>query len=293
MAYSALANKAQTLEVLKSHGLYTKYRLGQNFLINDTVIGKILSLSEVAATDVVLEIGPGIGTLSLALLQNAEALCSIEQDKDLVPVLADTLSDYQSSFTLINQDALKTSKKDILYAFEKLPVHSELPNKLISNLPYQIAATVILLYFQEFDFLDSMTVMVQSEVADRISAHISSKAYGAYTAKLSLYASVKGRFQVSAQNFFPPPRVESAVIKLVRNSQDKFSLTKEEKLEVCKVIDAAFLQRRKTIRNSMSQNYPKDMLDEAFKRAEINPGLRAETLDAQAFVRLAYHLKTL
>lgn len=293
MAYSVLANKSKTLEVLRAHKLYTKYRLGQNFLINDKIIGKILELSDLRSDDLLLEIGPGIGTLSLALLENACALCSIEHDKDLLPVLADTLSDYHSSFCLINKDALQVDVADIEEAFDTLSMHLALPNKLISNLPYQIAATAMLQYFQEFEFLDEMTVMVQSEVADRISASISTKAYGAYTAKLSLYADVLGRFQVGAQNFFPAPRVESAVIRLKRKKSETSDLTKEEKLRVCGVIDAAFLQRRKTIRNSMSQAYPKDILDEAFERADINPSVRAETLDCNAFIRLTRQLDAL
>lgn len=292
LPHSALASVSATRETLERHGLYTKYRLGQNFLVSDDIIGKILDLSQAGPNDLVLEVGPGIGTLTLALLPLAKGVCSVEQDTDLPAVLEDTLHEYADKFALISKDALLLESQEVVAAFrEQTTLANEgpddrlLPNKLISNLPYQVAATIILKYFQEFSFLEEMTVMVQSEVADRIAAVPNNKTYGAYTAKLALYAQVAGRFQVAPGNFFPPPRVESAVIRLVRNGEEEMS--QEQKLQVCQVIDAAFAQRRKTIRNSMgAQGFEKDALDAAFEKTGIAPTVRAETLSTRDFTEL-------
>ncbi|MDO5043713.1 MAG: 16S rRNA (adenine(1518)-N(6)/adenine(1519)-N(6))-dimethyltransferase RsmA [Coriobacteriia bacterium] len=291
--YSELASIGATKKTLEAFGLSAKYKLGQNFLVSDEIVGKIVRLAQLSNKDVVLEIGPGIGTLSLALLKIVDGLCSIEQDKDLIPVLKSNLSEYESSLCLINDDALKVGEQEIGQALDRLHLMRAMPNRLVSNLPYAIAATLILQYFQTFDFIEDMTVMVQSEVADRIAAQSSSKIYGAYTVKLALYADVVGRFQVSPQHFFPKPRVESSVIKLKRKDEIHQGLTKNQKLAVCKVIDAAFLQRRKTIRNSMSQNYPKELLDLAFETANIDSQLRAEVLELDDFIRLTKALKTI
>ena len=303
---SWLANQRATKETLERFGLATKYRLGQNFLVQDHVIEKIVQLAEVQPTDVIVEVGPGLGTLTVALLDNARAVCSLEADSELEQVLAVTCKEpHPDSFALVMGDALAITPQKLAEAYSTLPTvahdaatSAPMPTKFVSNLPYQVAATLILKFFQELSSLERAVVMVQAEVADRIAAKPSTKAYGAYTAKLSLFAQVTGRFEVGPGNFMPPPRVNSAVVRLdrtiARNPVTSKLLSEEELLHTMRVIDAAFAQRRKTIRNSMSASgFDKDKLDQAFLVTGIAPTVRAEVLTSQDFICLAAALEPL
>lgn len=303
---SWLANQHATKETLERFGLATKYRLGQNFLVQDHVIEKIVQLAEVQPTDVVVEVGPGLGTLTVALLDRARAVCSLEADSELEQVLAVTCKEpHPDSFALVMGDALAITPQKLAEAYSTLPTvahdaatSAPMPTKFVSNLPYQVAATLILKFFQELPSLERAVVMVQAEVADRIAAKPSTKAYGAYTAKLSLFAQVTGRFEVGPGNFMPPPRVNSAVVRLdctqARNPLTSKLLSEEELLHTMRVIDAAFAQRRKTIRNSMSASgFDKDKLDQAFLATGIAPTARAEVLTSQDFICLAAALEPL
>lgn len=303
---SWLANQRATKETLERFGLATKYRLGQNFLVQDHVIEKIVQLAEVQPTDVVVEVGPGLGTLTVALLDNARAVCSLEADSELEQVLAVTCKEpHPDSFALVMGDALAITPQKLAEAYSTLPTvahdaatSAPMPTKFVSNLPYQVAATLILKFFQELPSLERAVVMVQAEVADRIAAKPSTKAYGAYTAKLSLFAQVTGRFEVGPGNFMPPPRVNSAVVRLdrtqARNPVTSKLLSEEKLLHTMRVIDAAFAQRRKTIRNSMSASgFDKDKLDQAFLATGIAPTVRAEVLTSQDFICLAAALEPL
>ena len=303
---SWLANQRATKETLERFGLATKYRLGQNFLVQDHVIEKIVQLAEVQPTDVIVEVGPGLGTLTVALLDNALAVCSLEADSELEQVLAVTCKEpHPDSFALVMGDALAITPQKLAEAYSTLPTvahdaatSAPMPTKFVSNLPYQVAATLILKFFQELPSLERAVVMVQAEVADRIAAKPSTKAYGAYTAKLSLFTQVTDRFEVGPGNFMPPPRVNSAVVRLdrtqARNPLTSKLLSKEELLHTMSVIDAAFAQRRKTIRNSMSASgFDKDKLDQAFLATGIVPTARAEVLTSQDFICLAAALEPL
>lgn len=303
---SWLANQRATKETLERFGLATKYRLGQNFLVQDHVIEKIVQLAEVQPTDVIVEVGPGLGTLTVALLDNALAVCSLEADSELEQVLAVTCKEpHPDSFALVMGDALAITPQKLAETYSTLPTVAQsaipvgpMPTKFVSNLPYQVAATLILKFFQELPSLERAVVMVQAEVADRIAAKPSTKAYGAYTAKLSLFAQVTGRFEVGPGNFMPPPRVNSAVVRLdriqARNPVTSKLLSEEELLHTMSVIDAAFAQRRKTIRNSMSASgFDKDKLDQAFLATGIAPTARAEVLTSQDFICLAAALELL
>ena len=275
MTTSPLANPTATRELLEEFGLATKHRLGQNFLIDNHVIERICELSELAGDERVLEVGPGCGTLTLALLQEAACVTSIEADPELEPVLDAHAADY-ANFHFIMGDALKVTPEQIEQ------VAGGKPTVFVANLPYNVAATIILQFFQTMPALKRAVVMVQKEVADRIAATPGNKTYGGYTAKLGLYAQVTGRFEV-------PPHVDSAVVRI-----DRVDGVVPEGLDrefVARVIDAAFSQRRKTIRNSMSANgFAKDVLDAAFEVCGIAPTTRAETLDVADFVRLAREL---
>lgn len=279
MTTSPLANLSATRELLDEFGLATKHRLGQNFLIDNHVIEHICQLAELDGTERVLEVGPGIGTLTLALVQEAARVVSIEMDATLEPVLDAHAADHDN-FRYIMGDALKVSPALIAGA-----AGGE-PEVFVANLPYNVAATIILQYFETMPSLRRAVVMVQKEVADRIAACPGTKAFGAYTVKLSLYSTVTGRFEVPPRCFMPAPHVNSAVVRL-----DRRSLALPAGLsisDVCRVADAAFAQRRKTIRNSMgARGFDKAALDAAFERCGIAPTARAETLALEDFVQLA------
>lgn len=272
---SYLASPSATRDVLERHGFYTKHRLGQNFLVSDNVITRIVSLAELSADDVVLEVGPGIGTLTVALLPRASRVVAVEADHKLEPVLAETCAQDSDKLDIVWGDALRQVP-------DGLPA---MPTAFVSNLPYQVAATIILQAFETMPTLRRAVVMVQAEVADRIAAQPGTKAYGAYTAKLALWGRVSGRFEVGPGNFMPPPHVDSAVVRIDRVDT---SLDAATIAATSRVIDTAFAQRRKTIRNSMSsQGFEKAALDDAFEACGISPTCRAETLAPVDFVRLA------
>lgn len=278
MTTSPLANPSATRGLLEDYGLATKHRLGQNFLIDNHVIEKIMDLAALDGTERVVEVGPGIGTLTLALLQDAARVVSIEADATLEPVLETHALDHDN-FRYIMGDALKVAPADIAAAADGEPT------VLVANLPYNVAATIILQFFQTMPALRTAVVMVQKEVADRIAAHPGTKAFGGYTAKLGLYAQVTGRFEVPPRCFMPAPHVDSAVVRLDR--VEGCTASEEERERVARVIDAAFAQRRKTIRNSMSSSgFDKAALDAAFEACGIAPTARAETLGVEDFVRL-------
>ena len=293
---SPLASVSETRAVLEAHGLTTKYSLGQNFRVNDAILQKIVALAEVGPDDAVLEVGPGIGTLTIALLQHAARVVSVERDPDLPAVLAETCAPWADRFALVEKDALHLAADDLaaLGGFR--------PGKLVANLPYAVAATVVLDYFERFTSLESATVMVQKEVADRMSAVPGTKSYGAYTVKLRLYAEPAGRFGVGPGNFFPPPRVESAVVRLNRRTlhgEDGTPLDAATLKAAATMADAAFANRRKTLSNSCKTYFAgrgaegarvAAVLPQLFEQAEVDPKLRGEALALEDFIRMGQAL---
>lgn len=326
--YSHLASAKRTIEVLKHFGRYTKHHLGQNFLINDSIIGRILEEAALAQDESVLEVGPGIGTLSAALLEHASAVIAVEKDRELEEILRYTLAqrrflcldeqarargcvdaaaganagartdsqvdarnyvgahaDSPASFCLVLQDALNFSRNDLLAACKA--TESAIPQKFVANLPYQVAATLVLRYFEIFPEIQDAIVMVQSEVCERMCAAPHTKTYGAYTAKLALFASCVAHFSVAPSNFLPAPHVMSQVIHLRRHSASTTLCKESEIPHVMRVIDAAFAQRRKTVSNSLSAcGFARDVVARALSQSEISAQARAETLTPAAFVAL-------
>lgn len=279
MTTSPLANLGATRALLDEFGLATKHRLGQNFLVDNHIIERICALAELTGSERVLEVGPGIGTLTLALVQEAARVVSIEMDTELEPVLAEHAAEH-ANFAYLMGDALKVPLERI---FEAMGGEPEL---LVANLPYNVAATIILAFFERMPSIRRAVVMVQKEVADRIAAVPGTKAYGAYTVKLALHGQVTGRFEVPPRCFMPAPHVDSAVVRIDRRSEPL-----AESDEVARVVEAAFAQRRKTIRNSMSSNgFDKGELDRALAATGIAPTARAETLSVGEFIRLAGEL---
>lgn len=291
MTVSPLANVTATREVLDAFGLSTKKALGQHFLIDDNVVRKIVELAGFGAEDTLLEVGPGIGTLTVALLAQAGHVISIERDADLPQVLASTCSEHADRFTLVEADALQVGPEELARVCEERGVKP--PSMLVSNLPYAVAATVVLQYFETLDCLQSATVMVQSEVADRMAAQLGTKDYGAYSVKLGMFAEPAGRFEVSPRCFFPPPHVGSAVIKLERRTPtlDGEPASRAIIDAACAMADAAFTQRRKNVRNSLnayfsSRGMGKELADQLLESVGIAPTVRGETLDHETFLRL-------
>lgn len=284
--YSYLASPKTTIEVLQEFGLYTKKKLGQHFLVDDNIIRRIVELAALTPEDVALEVGPGIGVLTTALVDTGARIVAIEFDSDLPPVLQRTIVEHHSTpqkplatFKLVQDDALKVERATIEQIFGA-------PTALVSNLPYQVAATIVLRYFELFETLNSATVMVQSEVADRMAATSGNKNYGAYTAKLNLLARATKTFAVSRSSFLPPPRVDSTVVRL-----DRCPLvsTHQEYEQTARVIDGAFAQRRKTLRNNLktSLGLTPAQIDEALEACAVDGDTRAERLNAQQFIALA------
>ena len=285
MPASWLADPHETREVLDRFGLATKHRLGQNFLVDDRVVARILDLAQVGENDVVLEVGPGIGTLTVALLARASAVCSIEADRELEGVLAETCSRCPGRLALVMGDALRVGENDVRAALADAGVDAA-PCLFVSNLPYQVATAVIMRVLIEVPSVERLVVMVQAEVANRILASPGSREYGAYTARIALYGQVTGRFEVAPSCFTPQPRVNSAVVRIDRLADQPLSA--DELSATTAVIGAAFAQRRKTIRNSMSSSgYGRAELDAAFSACGIDPTARAETLAPEQFVSLA------
>ncbi len=280
MTYSPLATPRATKEVLAAHGLATKKSLGQHFLVDDNIVGRILALagdSEELAHRVVLEIGPGIGTLTLALCPRVGSVVSVERDRELEPVLASTLAGCSNHVVLFG-DAVRVSAADIAAPFGP-------PSALIANLPYAVAATVVLRFFQELGSLESAVVMVQAEVAARMTASPGTKDYGAYSVKLQLLARPGGRFAVARSCFMPPPRVDSAVVRLDRRDD----LATPAVIEAASsVADIAFAQRRKTLRNTLKAGLSggAQAADLLLSSADIDGGRRAETLSVEEYVEM-------
>lgn len=311
---SPLASVAVTRDTLARHGLATKKSLGQNFLINDDILTKIVALADLGEGDSVLEVGPGIGTLTIALLKNARCVVSVERDPDLPPVLAETCAQWSDQFALIQKDALDLDVAELRAAFGSLGCGDGAPSKFVANLPYAVAATVVLDFFERFPSIRVAAVMVQKEVADRMAAEPGSKNYGAYTVKLGMHAEPAGRFLVSPGNFFPPPHVDSSVIRLDRRTPNAVLQAVEEaerqgvpfaanRVEAvrklvettCTMADAAFATRRKTLFNSCKTYFAgrgaegkriAAALPKLFEHAGIDPKRRGESLTQEEFVAL-------
>jgi 16S rRNA (adenine1518-N6/adenine1519-N6)-dimethyltransferase len=282
--HSPLASPRATIDRLTEWGISTRKSLGQHFLVDDGVVGRILRLADPQAAEAVLEIGPGIGTLTEALLGVGLVVIAIEKDDALLPALADIEARYPARFTLIHADALDLLGTDAPAAH----MMQALPSALVANLPYAVAATIVLDCFQRLPSIQSATVMVQREVAERMAARPGSKAYGAYTVKLRLLAQTGASFAVSRTSFLPPPRVDSTVIRLDRQSEQP---TTEQREAICTVVEAAFAERRKTIRNSMRSYFASHGLDPMqvdtlLAAVNIPPATRGETLPVETYCSL-------
>ena len=278
MFHPKIADISATRHILKAFDLRASKKLGQNFLIDSGVVQKIVDAAEISAGDEVLEIGPGIGTLTQGLLEAGAKVTAVELDKKLPAVLAETLAGYEN-FKLIQGDILKVDVEKIMP-----------PNfKVVANLPYYITTQILLTLLEKKLPVTKIVTMVQKEVAERMTAAPNSKIYGAMTVAVQFRADVKIAFEVPPSAFLPRPEVTSAVVVCdVRESP--FKVADEEFF--IKVVRAAFGQRRKTLLNSLlGAGFLREKILAALEVAKILPERRAETLSIEEFVNLANSLK--
>lgn len=267
-----LYNPTNTLEIIKKYGFGFQKRFGQNFLIDGNVVEKIVREAGITKDDFVLEIGPGIGTMTQILCENAREVAAVEIDKNLIPILAETLAPYDN-VSVINEDILKVDVRKL--AEEK---NDGRPIKVVANLPYYITTPIIMGLFESHVPLESITIMVQKEVAQRMQVGPGTKDYGALSLAVQFYADAKIVLKVPASCFMPRPNVDSAVIKLVRH-EDAPVKVKDEQF-MFRVIRAAFNQRRKTLANSLANSSELNGSGHACTREDVTTALEAMGLPA-------------
>ncbi len=276
-----LQDPKATAEVLKKYNFRFQKKFGQNFLIDSHVLDKIITAADIKDDDMILEIGPGIGTLTQLLAYNARKVVSVEIDNNLIPILEYTLKDYDN-VRIINEDILKL---DIAKLVRE--ENNNRPIKVVANLPYYITTPIIMGLFEKHVPIESITVMIQKEVADRMSAGPGTKNYGALSLAVQYYSEPYLAANVPPNCFMPRPDVSSAVIRLTL-VKDKVRVSNEETL--FKLIKAAFAQRRKTfmncLKNSDSFDLSKDEWETVFSKAGLPLNIRGETLTLEEFVQL-------
>ena len=278
-----LGNPTNTIEVLKKYQFNFQKRYGQNFLIDSHILEKIIEAAEVTKDDCVLEIGPGIGTMTQYLAEHAREVVAVEIDRSLIPILEDTLSAYDN-VTVINEDILKV---DIAALAKER--NGGRPIKVVANLPYYITTPIIMGLFESHVPLSSITIMVQKEVADRMQSGPGTKDYGALSLAVQYYAKPEVMMHVSPGCFIPKPNVGSAVIRLTRYETNPVSVGNEEHLFA--LIRAAFNQRRKTLVNSLGNagnlHVTKQEVTSALETLNLSPTIRGEALTLEQFAALS------
>ena len=283
MKEPTLGNPQNTIEVLQKYNFVFQKKFGQNFLIDTRVLDKIIAAAEITKDDFVLEIGPGIGTMTQYLACAARKVVAVEIDKALIPILEDTLSDYDNA-RVINNDVLKV---DIAKLAEE--ENDGKPIKVVANLPYYITTPIIMGLFENHVPIKSITVMVQKEVADRMQVGPGTKDYGALSLAVQYYAKPYIVANVPPNCFMPRPKVGSAVIRLERYEEPPVKV-KDEKL-MFRIIRASFNQRRKTLanglKNSAELDYTKEEVEAAIEALGRGTSIRGEALTLEEFAKLA------
>lgn len=279
-----LGNPKYTIEVLQKYNFAFQKRFGQNFLIDTHVLEKIIEASKITKDDFVLEIGPGIGTMTQYLAEAAREVVAVEIDKTLIPILEnDTLKDWDN-VTVINEDILKVDIAAL--AQEK---NGGKPIKVVANLPYYITTPIIMGLFENHVPISSITIMVQKEVADRMQVGPGTKDYGALSLAVQYYARPQIIANVPPNCFMPRPKVGSAVIRLTRHAQTPVQVENEKLL--FQIIRASFNQRRKTLANGLKNyeglSFEKETIEAAIAECGFSPSVRGEALSLEEFAKLA------
>lgn len=278
-----LGNPIGTIEILKKYNFNFQKRFGQNFLIDSHILEKIVESAEITKEDCVLEIGPGIGTMTQYLAESAGQVIAVEIDKSLIPILEDTLSPYDN-VSVINEDILKV---DIRKLVEER--NAGKPIKVVANLPYYITTPIIMGLFESHVPLDSITIMVQKEVADRMQVGPGTKDYGALSLAVQYYAKPEIVANVPPNCFIPRPNVGSAVIRLTRYEEPPVKVKDEKKM--FSLIRASFNQRRKTLVNGLGNaglpGITKESASAALEQMGLSPTVRGEALTLEQFAQLS------
>lgn len=281
-----LSNPQKTIEIIQKYEFAFQKKFGQNFLIDSHVLEKIIKAADITKEDFVVEIGPGIGTLTQYLAEAAGEVTAIEIDKALLPILKDTLSGYDN-VTVINEDVLKADLAAL--AEEK---NGGRPIKVVANLPYYITTPIIMGLFEKHVPLDSITVMVQKEVAARMQAGPGTKDYGALSLAVQYYAEPYIAANVPPNCFIPRPNVGSAVIRLTKYDAPRVQVDDEAMMFA--VIRASFNQRRKTLQNGLNNSpevpYTKEQIAAAIEKLGASPSVRGEALTLEQFAALTNNL---
>ena len=284
-----LSNPKETIQVIQKYQFAFQKKFGQNFLIDPHVLDKIIAAAQISKDDCVLEIGPGIGTLTQYLAENARQVVAVEIDSNLIPILEETLKDYPN-VTVINEDILKVDMEGLAKEYNQ-----GRPIKVAANLPYYITTPIIMSLFEQQVPVDNITVMVQKEVADRMQAGPGSKDYGALSLAVPYYASPYIVANVPPNCFIPRPNVGSAVIRLTRHKEPPVKV-KDEKL-MFRLIRASFNQRRKTLQNSLNNSpelsYTKEQIGQAIGSLGLGATVRGEALTLEQFGALADYFSAL
>ena len=280
---ATLGIPANTIAVLQKYNFQFQKKYGQNFLIDTSVLERIIDAAEIGEDDCVLEIGPGIGTMTQYLAEHAKHVVAVEIDDHFIPILKDTLSAYDN-MTVIHGDILKQDVQAICDQYNE-----GRPIKVVANLPYYITTPIIMGLFESHVPLDSITIMVQKEVADRMKEGPGSKDYGALSLAVQYYAKPEIVANVPPNCFMPRPNVGSAVIKLTRHSEPPVCVQDEKKMFA--LIRASFNQRRKTLVNGISNagiyGISKEAVAKALEQMELSPTIRGEALTLEQFARLS------
>ena len=278
-----LGTPKNTIEIIQKYQFMFQKKFGQNFLIDTHVLEKIIKAAGVTEEDCVLEIGPGIGTMTQYLAEHARQVVAVEIDRNLIPILKETLADYQN-VEIINEDILKV---DINRLAEQY--NGGQPIKVVANLPYYITTPIIMGLFESDVPIDNITVMVQKEVADRMQEGPGSKDYGALSLAVQYYAEPEIVANVPPNCFIPRPNVGSAVIRLTRHRE--MPVRVEDPKLMFKLIRASFNQRRKTLQNGLNNSpeipYTKEQVAGAVEAMGLSPSIRGEALTLQQFARLS------
>lgn len=278
-----LSNPQKTIEVIQKYEFTFQKKFGQNFLIDSHVLNKIIASADITKDDFVLEIGPGIGTMTQYLAEAAREVAAVEIDKTLIPILQDTLKEW-NNVTVINNDILKVDIRQL--ALEK---NQGRPIKVVANLPYYITTPIIMGLFENQVPIESITIMVQKEVADRMQVGPGTKDYGALSLAVQYYARPEIVANVPPNCFMPRPKVGSAVIRLERYEQPPVQV-KDEKL-MFRLIRASFNQRRKTLvnglKNSPELHFSKEEIEQALVNCGLSLTVRGEALTLEQFAQLA------
>lgn len=278
-----LGNPKNTIEIIQKYGFAFQKKFGQNFLIDTHVLSKIVDAAGVTKEDMVLEIGPGIGTMTQYLADSAGKVVAVEIDSNLIPILEETLKDYDN-ITVLNEDILKVDIKKLAEEY-----NGGKPIKVVANLPYYITTPIIMGLFESGVPIDNITVMVQKEVADRMQVGPGTKDYGALSLAVQYYAEPYIVANVPPNCFIPRPNVGSAVIRLTRHRTPPVDVADRELM--FKLIRASFNQRRKTLLNGLNNSpeiqIPKEIIAESIGKLGVPAAVRGEALTLEQFAELA------